>query len=151
MIGASACLCGIRCRYDGKSNLVPDIEDMYKSGRVVAICPEVLGGLPTPRIPCRIRGGTGTDVWSGTATVTNRSGADVTQAFKNGAIAALEKLQKANITKVILKRGSPSCGMQVFNPRKFNPNWIPRCGVAAAYFKEKGLEIFSEDNYKGHV
>jgi hypothetical protein len=56
MIGASACLCGIRCRYDGKANTIPDTEDLYRAGKVVAICPEVLGGLPTPRIRCAIQG-----------------------------------------------------------------------------------------------
>jgi uncharacterized protein YbbK (DUF523 family) len=151
MIGASSCLCGISCRYDGKANTVPDIEDLYKAGKVVDICPEVLGGLPTPRIPSEIVGGIGNDVWDGNAPVMSKTGVDVTEAFKNGAIAALVKLQAQNVTKVILKERSPSCGTQFIYDGSFGGIRIPGCGVTAAHFKAHGLILFSEENYKGNV
>jgi uncharacterized protein YbbK (DUF523 family) len=56
MIGASSCLCGINCRYDGQANTIPDIELLYEEGKIIPICPEVLGGLSTPRVPSEIKG-----------------------------------------------------------------------------------------------
>jgi uncharacterized protein YbbK (DUF523 family) len=151
MIGASACLCGIPCRYDGKANTIADIEDLHKAGKVVDICPEVLGGLPTPRIPSEIQGGCGADVWAGTASVVSKAGADVTDAFKRGAIAALARLRAANVTAVVLKERSPSCGTSVIYDGAFSGARVPGCGVAAAHFRAHGLQLFSEENYKGNI
>lgn len=78
MIGISACLTGIACRYDGRSNLVQPLDQLIQQGKAIAFCPEVLGGLTTPREPAEIVGGTAEDVWSGTAKVMTVLGEDVT-------------------------------------------------------------------------
>ena len=88
---ASACLCGHKVRYDGgdcaAQNALPE--------RILPVCPEVMGGLPTPRAPAEIVGGDGHDVWAGRACVLDAHGVDVTEAFKQGAELALQRLQAA--------------------------------------------------------
>jgi uncharacterized protein YbbK (DUF523 family) len=147
-IGASACLCGIRCRYDGRANTVRDIEELWRAGRAVAVCPEVLGGLPTPRMPSEIRGGDGAAVWAGRARVVSKQGDDVTEQFKKGAIAAFEQVAMSKISKVVLKERSPSCGSLTIYDGSFTGAKVPGCGVAAAYFTSHGIALLSEENYK---
>ena len=76
---ASACLVGIKCRYDGASREDEKIKRLYEKGEVAAVCPEVLGGLDTPRPPCEIVGGDGDDVLRGDARVLSSDGTDYTQ------------------------------------------------------------------------
>lgn len=94
MIVISACLGGIACRYDGNDNLVSKIEELLQKEDTVLICPEVLGGLPTPRPSAEIIGGNGDDVLDGKAKVMTKDGEDVTEAFVNGAYKALEQIKK---------------------------------------------------------
>jgi uncharacterized protein YbbK (DUF523 family) len=150
-IGASACLCGVACRYDARANTVADIEELWRAGRAVAVCPEVLGGLPTPRTPSEIRGGDGAAVWAGCARVVSKKGDDVTEQFKMGAIAALEQITAAKIGKVVLKERSPSCGSVAIYDGSFTGAKVPGRGVAAAYFIDHGIEVMSEENYKGKL
>jgi uncharacterized protein YbbK (DUF523 family) len=147
MIGASACLCGLECRYDAKANTVVEIEDLYKSGMVVDICPEQMGGLPTPRIPAEIQNGDGRDVWKGTAKVVSKTGADVTDQFKKGAMEALKRIQSLGVKKVILKERSPSCGSNLIYNGQFDGTKIPGFGVTSALFIENGIEVLSEEEY----
>ncbi|MDD4797802.1 MAG: DUF523 domain-containing protein, partial [Eubacteriales bacterium] len=77
----SACLAGYPCRYDGNSKPLPDMVAGVRAGELLPVCPEALGGLPCPRPPAEIVGGTGADVLDGKARVVSADGADVTEAF----------------------------------------------------------------------
>ena len=144
MIGISACLTGIACRYDGKSNRVQPLDQLIEQGKAVAFCPEVLGGLSTPREPAEIVGGTAEDVWSGTAKVMTVSGEDVTKAFQAGALIALEQAVQAKITVAVLKANSPSCGSQMVYDGTFSGNKIIGSGLTAALFRQHGIRVVDE-------
>ena len=136
---ASACLCGHKVRYDGgdcaAQNALPEL--------VLLICPEVMGGLPTPRAPAEIVGGDGHDVWAGCARVMDAYGVDVTEAFKHGAELALQRLQAAHIDTVYLKSKSPSCGQGQIYDGSFSGNLHDGDGVATALFKSHGIRVIS--------
>jgi uncharacterized protein YbbK (DUF523 family) len=106
MIIVSACLLGIKCRYDGKSC---PVEGMPLEG-IVPVCPEQLGGLPTPRRPATLEGGDGHAVLEGRARVKDDAGADVTENFLKGVEAVLEIVSIVGAERAILKEKSPSCG-----------------------------------------
>jgi len=108
MIAASACLLGYCCRYDGRTSPSQALINRAAKETVLAICPEELGGLPTPRIPCEVHGGDGFDVLDGRAKVVDREGNDVTRAFLMGAFAALKRIRENNIQFCFLKDKSPS-------------------------------------------
>lgn len=146
MIACSACLAGKPCRYDGKSKPNPLIEKLADDGKAVLVCPEQLGGLPTPRIPAGLTD-SGDKVWEGEACVINREGKDVTAEFKRGALEALRIVREAGAELVVLKQHSPSCGLGSAGGadgcRK------PYDGVAAALFKAHGLEVISDEDFTG--
>lgn len=148
MLGISACLGGIACRYDGGSNEITALKKLVETGQAVMICPEVLGGLPTPRHPAEIRGGDGFDVWLDQAKVMDNAGNDVTEAFKQGAIKAFEEMQKQGITGLVLKERSPSCGSSLIYDGSFSGTRIKGVGVATAYFIQQGLPVYSEENWQ---
>lgn len=144
MIGISACLTGVACRYDGRSNLVQPLDEMISAGTAVAFCPEVLGGLSTPREPAEIVGGTAEDVWEGQAKVLTVSGEDVTAAFQHGAQLALEQAQQAGITVAVLKANSPSCGSRMVYDGTFSGSKLPGSGLTAALFRRHGIIVLDE-------
>jgi len=111
MILVSACLTGIRSRYDGRHSLSQEIQERLSSAEWVAVCPEQLGGLHTPRPSAGIEGGTGTDVLAGRTRVKTAEGIDVTSAYIQGAEAVLEIAQRFDVTTCFLKDRSPSCGV----------------------------------------
>ncbi|RME65636.1 MAG: DUF523 domain-containing protein, partial [Nitrospirae bacterium] len=111
-------------------------------GRAIPVCPEQLGGLPTPRPKSEITSGDGTDVLEGRARVTTEDGHDVTEAFLRGARQCLKLVQRAGIKTAILKERSPSCGV----------NWIVRSnshqkgkGVLAALLEKEDVRLISSD------
>ena len=136
---ASACLCGHKVRYDGGDcavqNALPE--------QILPICPEVMGGLPTPRAPAEIVGGDGHDVWAGRARVFDAHGVDVTKAFKQGAKLALLHLQAAHIDTVYLKSKSPSCGQGQIYDGSFSGKLRAGDGVSTAWFKRHGIRVIS--------
>ncbi len=139
MVGVSACLLGIPCRFDGKSKKNQElIEHLSKEG-FVPICPEVFGGLPIPREPSFIDGGVGEDVWDGRARVVSLSGDDLTDAFKIGAELSLFILGSFGVSKVFLKEKSPSCG--VSTTYSTGNRLVSGSGVAACLFKKRGLTL----------
>ncbi len=111
----SACLLGINCRYDGRSSIceLPVLKE--KALCVVPVCPEQLGGLPTPRAPSSIIGGNGFDVLDGNAKVTSLDKNDVTANFLNGAFETLKIARKLGIDTCYLKDKSPSCGVNLIS------------------------------------
>lgn len=130
----SACLCGICCRYDGKTKCIAEYKKLYDEKRAILICPEVMGGMPVPRTPCEIKSGR----------VINHDGEDMTEFFKKGARAALGLCQKYNVKKAILKQNSPSCGSKHIYDGSFSGCLIDGMGVTARLFSQSTIEIFSE-------
>lgn len=145
MIGISACLAGVACRYDGKSQEQTALKKLVEAGHAIMVCPEVLGGLPIPRKPAEIIGGDGFDVWEGTAQIWECQGEEVTESYKAGARLAYKVLQEKKVTTLILKEKSPSCGSGMIYDGTFTGSKITGVGVATAYFINKGLKIFSEE------
>jgi uncharacterized protein YbbK (DUF523 family) len=142
----SACLLGRPVRYDGRS--VPKADPMIRKwlaqGRLVFFCPEVAGGLPVPRPPAEVQGGSGLDVLAGRAVVRTQT-ADVTHAFLAGARAALDLCQAQGISLALLKEKSPSCGSRHIYDGGFHKKLIPGRGVTAALLETHEITVFSED------
>ncbi|MEA2040001.1 MAG: DUF523 domain-containing protein [Thermodesulfobacteriota bacterium] len=135
----SACLLGMRCRYDGGHSLCSDLLAFVPSVNFVPFCPEQLGGLSTPRPAADIIGGDGYDVLSGKAMLVNAAGDNVTFAFKNGAEEALKLARLTRSFLSIMKDKSPSCGLQTPYCDKQSGFGI---GVTAALFESSGIRIF---------
>lgn len=148
MIVISACLGGIACRYDGNDNLISKIEELLQKEDTVLICPEVLGGLPTPRPSAEIIGGNGDDVLDGKAKVMTKDGEDVTESFVSGAYKALEQIKNLYPEYIILKERSPSCGSSTIYTGEFNGNKQIGYGVTTALFKRHGLKVMSEEDFE---
>lgn len=143
----SACLCGVNCKYNGGNNLNPYFLDLLAGGDLLPLCPEQLGGLPTPRSACEIRGGNGQDVIDHAALVINRNGIDVTSALVKGAEETLSIAIRAEVDGAILKSGSPSCGTGNIYDGTFSRKMISGDGVTAALLKQHGLKVWSEQEY----
>ena len=148
MIGISSCLGGICCRYDGKSQEQEALKQLVTNGKAIMVCPEVLGELPIPRPPAEIIGGDGFDVWANTAYVYTDNGEDVTETFKAGAQRAYQKLKALQITTLILKEKSPSCGSQLIYDGQFSGIKKAGVGVATAYFIQQGMTVYSEETWQ---
>lgn len=137
----SACLLGVNCRHEGGHAYCPEVVDDLFHRHFIPVCPEQLGGLPTPRIPASIQGGDGREVWQGIARVINKAGEDVTAAFLKGAKEVLNIAQMAKVKRAILKDHSPSCGCQAIYRGE---ELVTGVGVTALLLAENGLEVFSE-------
>lgn len=141
----SRCLLGHRVRYDGGASGPFDLlEQWIEEGRVVPLCPEVAGGLPTPRAAAEIPGGQGGEVLDGTAAVITTDGGDVSAQFLEGARQALELVQKHGIRVAVLKANSPSCGNLLTYDGTFSGVRVSGEGVTAALLKRHGVRVFSE-------
>lgn len=128
-IMVSACLTGENCKYNGGNNLCPELLPLLAGHTVVPVCPEVLGGLPVPRVPAEIVNGA----------VLNRDGVSVDGAFRRGAEAALEIARREKPDLIILQSRSPSCGVNEIYDGTFSGQRIPRHGVFAALALEAGF------------
>lgn len=132
----SRCLLGQPCRYDGKSKPALELKQLEEKGyRLIPVCPEVLGGLPTPRPPAELQPD---------GRVVNREGADVTKEYLAGAALALELAQKEGCTLAVLKEKSPSCGGKEIYDGTFSGRLIPGQGVAARLLEENGIQVLGE-------
>ena len=141
----SRCLLGHRVRYDGgASGPFDQLQQWVDEGRVVPLCPEVAGGLPTPRAAAEIPGGQGGEVLDGRAAVITTDGADVSAEFLSGACQALELVQKHGIRVAVLKANSPSCGNLLTYDGTFSGVKVSGEGVTAALLRRYGVQVFSE-------
>ena len=130
----SGCLLGLKCRYDGKEKKLPEIEKLIEIYNLIPVCPEQLGGLPTPRIPAeRVNN-----------KVVNQAGVDVTKEYQLGAEEALKVAKLYNCKKAILKEKSPSCGCGKIYDGTFSKNLIVGNGITADLLLKNGIEIFGE-------
>lgn len=141
----SACLLGEKVRYDGGDCAAHGLLDTWsRQGRIVSICPEIAGGLCVPREPAEIEGGDAAAVLRGMSRVQRRDGADVTDAFIDGAERALARCWEHKIKIAILKEGSPSCGSSLVNDGKFAGKKISGQGVTTMLLTGHGISVFNE-------
>ncbi|MEJ6006778.1 DUF523 domain-containing protein [Paucibacter sp. AS339] len=152
----SACLLGHAVRYDGLDNASrhPVLQRWLAEGRVQPFCPEVSGGLPTPRPAAEIEAallggaGGGAAVLLGERRVMTLGGDDVSAAFVQGARQGLALAQARSIRMAVLKDGSPSCGSSRIYDGSFESVRIAGAGVTAALLRQAGLEVFAETEWE---
>ena len=132
----SACLLGTPCRYDGKSKRHPRIDALAEKHELIPVCPEVLGGLPTPRTPSeRVD-----------ERVLMRGGRDVTENYREGARLALETALRGGCTLAVLKARSPSCGSGEVYDGTFSGVLSSGDGVTAELLKKNGITVLTEED-----
>lgn len=139
----SACLLGYRCRYNGADKHQLAVDRALAGKAVVPICPEEAGGLPTPRQPADLAGGSGAAVLTGAARVIAADGTDVTEAFRQGAELALRATQRYGASVALLKEGSPSCGVRRV---RVDGKPIEGMGVTAAALDRAGVAVISDED-----
>ena len=127
----SACLAGDNCKYSGGNNFNQKMMDFLKNHEMIKVCPEVLGGLPTPRPSAEIVNGR----------VMNTQGADITREFELGAQKAFQIVQKENPDLIILQSRSPSCGTRQIYDGTFSGRKIPGQGLFAALCIKAGYRV----------
>ena len=131
----SACLLGENCKYNGGNNLNPDLLRLLSGHTVIPVCPEVLGGLPVPRIPAEIVNGA----------VVNREGISVDDAFRRGAEKALELAAAERPDLVILQSRSPSCGTRQVYDGTFSGTLVRGKGVFAEMVANAGFRVMDAE------
>ena len=131
----SACLLGTPCRYDGKSKKNDAVCALARCFELIPVCPEVLGGLPTPRLPSERQG----------ACVVAKDGRDVTAEYRRGAERTLELAQREGATAALLKSRSPSCGQGEIYDGTFTGTLIAGDGVTAAYLRSHAVPVYDEN------
>ena len=130
----SACLLGIPCRYDGRSVKAVDAEALRQKYNLIPICPEIYGGLPTPRTPSERQG----------EKTMMRDGTDVTGNYIRGAEAAYELCLQLDCKIALLKEKSPSCGKGKIYDGSFSGTLTEGDGVTAEYLTSRGIKVFGE-------
>ena len=138
MIVVSECLAGIKCRYDGDSKPCQKVIELIKQGKAIPVCPEQLGGLPTPRAPAEIVGDK----------VLTKDGEDKTTEFIRGTKEAMKIVEMANCTEAILKAKSPSCGCGRIYDGTFTGNTKEGDGLFTKSLKEKGIKCTTEEEHE---
>lgn len=133
----SACLLGSPCKYSGGDNLCLPLLELARNHTLIPLCPEQLGGLPTPRPPAERRNGR----------IVTQSGGDVTHAYEKGAgeIARLARL--LDVKAAILKSRSPACGCGAIYDGSFSHTLIPGNGLAAEALLALGIPVYTEENF----
>ncbi len=141
----SACLLGIHTRYDAGGFCNDSLLKLAAEGRVIPVCPEQLGGCPTPRTPCEIIGGDGGDVLDGNCRVVSSKGEDMTSQYLKGAEETMKIAKACGAKRAILKARSPSCGFGSIYDGTFCGNMIRGNGVTAELLRRNGIEVSSEE------
>ena len=130
----SACLLGVYCRYNGERKKLEGIEQLMERAELIPVCPEILGGLPTPRPPAERVGDR----------VMNREGADVTEAYQRGAEETLRLAELFGAHLALLKERSPSCGMGKIHDGSFQGRIVDGSGVTAELLSSHGISVYGE-------
>jgi uncharacterized protein YbbK (DUF523 family) len=138
----SACLLGLPTRYDNRCLKDVSISGEFQNRVIIPVCPEQLGGLPTPRPPSEFRGGSGPEVLAGKARLVNAEGADVTENFLRGAEITCKIAGIAGAAEALLKDGSPSCGLSRV---AVDGKEVAGMGVTAAALAKLGLKLMPCD------
>lgn len=134
----SACLLGIECRYDGTGKKIPELEQLKKKHHLIPICPEIFGGLPTPREPAEKVGNR----------IMTKTGKDVTDYYQKGADEVLKLANLFDCKFAILKERSPSCGYGEIYDGTFTGQLIKGDGVLANLLAQNGITILGEKEIK---
>lgn len=134
----SGCLCGEKCRYDGQVFVLEKVKELVDSGKALVVCPEVMGGMSIPRLPCEIKNNK----------IINIDNEDKTNYFNDGAKKVLALAQKYNIKKAILKEKSPSCGSHYIYDGNFNKSLILGEGITTKLLRENGIQVISDEEFK---
>lgn len=142
----SACLLGRPVRYDGNGKRLDDplLDRWQTEGRLVPICPELMGELPVPRPAAEIAGGLGADVLAGKARVITSTGEDVTAAFVAGAKLVLDIARENGCVHALLIDRSPSCGSLQIYDGSFSGRRIAGAGVTAAMLSAHGIAVYAD-------
>jgi uncharacterized protein YbbK (DUF523 family) len=130
----SACLAGVTCRYSGKGELLPEIRELLKSHTLLPVCPEIMGGLATPRTPAERIG----------EKVITKDGQDVTAAYEKGAMEAVKLAELFGCQAAIMKERSPSCGKGMIYDGTFSGRLTEGDGVCAALLEKRGIKVYGE-------
>ena len=134
----SACLMGVACKYSGGDNGCPDVLALGKRHILIPVCPEVYGGLPTPRPPAERQGDR----------VVTESGTDVTAQYQKGAMAAVQLAQLTGCEAAVLKKNSPSCGCGQIYDGTFTHTLTQGSGLTAEALQQAGIPVYNEDACK---
>ncbi len=137
-VAVSACLLGTNCKYSGGNNANAALIDWLKDKRVIPVCPEVMGGLPTPRPPAEIVNGV----------VMNARGECVHEQFVTGARIAAERVAAEHADLVILQSRSPSCGVKQIYDGSFMGRRIAGQGIFAAMMMQQGVRVLDIEDFK---
>ncbi|HAI53914.1 MAG TPA: DUF523 domain-containing protein, partial [Acinetobacter nosocomialis] len=121
------------------------LQQLFLNKKAHALCPELLGGFSTPRLPAEIVGGTGQDVLDGKAKIADSSSLDVTELYLKGAYRTLEIARQIQATCVVLKENSPSCGSQKIYNGTFQGERITGVGITTALLQRHGFKVISEN------
>lgn len=143
MILVSACLAGFNCRYNGKSCYDKEILKLISNGYAIPVCPEILGGLTTPRNPMEIKQNT-----LGKKHVIDKNGKDYTKEIFEGSQECLKIAKLNNVEFAILKSNSPSCGFGKIYNGNFDGCLKKGNGITAELLNKNGIRILNEQNYK---
>ena len=135
-IAVSACLLGENCKYDGGNNDSEKVHRFIQGHEVIAVCPEVAGGLPTPRVPAEIVNGI----------VTMKDGKNVDTEFRSGAQAEVNRILEQQVELCILQSRSPSCGVKQIYDGTFTGQKIPGQGIFAKMLCEKGIKVMDVED-----
>ena len=130
----SACLLGASCRYDGRSKPHPEVLKLAERHQLVPLCPEQLGGLPTPRMPSERQG----------ERVVTADGTDVTEQYQRGAEEALRLCRLLGCDVAVLKERSPSCGKERIYDGTFSGTLADGWGVTAELLRQNGIPVYGE-------
>ena len=139
-IMVSGCLLGENCKYNGGNNCNEKVTEYIKGHEIISVCPECLGGLPTPRVPAEIVDGV----------VKNKQGQVVDAQFRKGAEIALEIARRERIDLAILQSRSPSCGVKEIYDGTFSGKRIVGQGVFAQLLKESGFQVIDVEDLQAH-
>jgi uncharacterized protein YbbK (DUF523 family) len=137
----SACLLGLNCKYSGGNNRDERVIELLGKENLVPVCPEQLGGLETPRVPCEIR------IIDGKRRVMNKDGVDHTNEFLKGAEETLKLARLLKEDAILLQPRSPSCGCRRIYDGSFSGKLIEGEGVAAELLRKNGIKVFDTEDY----
>lgn len=132
----SACLLGVNCKYNGENNENAKVLKYVENKEVIPVCPEIMGGLSTPRDPSERVG----------EKVLSNKGKDVTENYQRGATETVNLAKKLNVKKAILKARSPSCGNKEIYDGTFSKTKTKRDGVTAEMLKKNGIIVLTEED-----
>ncbi|MBD3169926.1 MAG: DUF523 domain-containing protein [candidate division Zixibacteria bacterium] len=140
----SACLLGVKCRFDGDTMLDKRVANAAKGYSVISVCPEVLGGLNIPRPPAEVSDGDGADVLEGRSRVIQlKDQKDVTANYIEGAEKVMEQIRDKKIKFAIFKERSPSCGVSnIYRDGEL----VAGVGVTTAALKRENIKVYSEES-----